>query len=89
MVLSVRQVFVQRRSKVATLLIKFLTLVGVCMQGLENANGEITLVPVNSQGLVYTRTPAEVLAIVTLGSTNGRGGFFPDGLNGALGAPTS
>jgi hypothetical protein len=34
--------------------------------------------------LTFARTPAEVLAIVTLGSKNNKGGFFPNGLNGAI-----
>ncbi|KAK9803513.1 hypothetical protein WJX73_000941 [Symbiochloris irregularis] len=55
-------------------------------EGLESTSGALTLVPTDAMGLVYTRTPAEVIAIVTLGASNGRGGFFPDGLNGALGA---
>ncbi|KAK9803530.1 hypothetical protein WJX73_004490 [Symbiochloris irregularis] len=55
-------------------------------QGLESTSGALTLVPVDSMGLVYTRTPQEVINIVTLGASNGRGGFYPNGLNSALGA---
>jgi hypothetical protein len=47
-------------------------------------NGTARLVPTDSNGIVYSRTPAQVISIVTLGSTNGTGGFFPRGLNGAI-----
>jgi Ferritin-like domain len=41
---------------------------------------------VNSQALAVVRTPQEVLAIVYHNDTNGAasGGFFPDGVNGAI-----
>ena len=35
--------------------------------------------------MLFARTPAEVLDIVTLGGANGTGGFFPSGLNGFFG----
>ncbi|KAK9810916.1 hypothetical protein WJX73_008035 [Symbiochloris irregularis] len=43
-----------------------------------------TLVPVDSQSLVFQRTPTQVLDIVTLGKGANGGGFFPSGLNGGL-----
>ncbi|KAK9802752.1 hypothetical protein WJX73_008610 [Symbiochloris irregularis] len=57
--------------------------------GIENANGAAELVPVNSMGLVYTRTPQKVIQIVTLGSLSGAGGFFPNGLNGHFAPSTT
>ena len=42
-------------------------------------------VPVNSNAMLFARTPAQVLSIVTLGASNGQGGFFPQGLNGFFG----
>eukprot|EP00798_Chlamydomonas_sp_ICE-L_P003516 gene3516-13586_t len=41
------------------------------------------IVPTDVNGLIYTRTTDQVLAIVYLGGTDG-GGFFPDGMNGAI-----
>ena len=54
---------------------------------METANGEeANLVPANANGLVYTRSPAQVLDIVTLGKGQSGGGFFPNGLNGYFSA---
>ena len=39
-------------------------------------------VPVNSNGMLIGRTPLQVLSLVTMGSANGAGGFYPQGLNG-------
>ncbi|KAK9807741.1 hypothetical protein WJX72_007829 [[Myrmecia] bisecta] len=46
-------------------------------------NGTVNLVPTDNNGLVFTRTAAQVLPIVYLGGKGG-GGFFPDGLNGSI-----
>ena len=43
----------------------------------------------NSDAMLFARTPAQVLSIVTLGASNGQGGFFPQGLNGFFGASSS
>ena len=52
---------------------------GVTVGGLEN------IVPADSNGLAYGRTPGEVLNIVYLTpKVATSGGFFPDGLNGIL-----
>ena len=47
------------------------------------------LVPADSNGLALSRTPAEILALVFLGSPNTPGGFFPNGLNGAVGSESN
>mmetsp|Transcript_13485 Transcript_13485/g.40797 ORF Transcript_13485/g.40797 Transcript_13485/m.40797 type:complete len:290 (-) Transcript_13485:2-871(-) len=54
---------------------------GVVMSSMAN------IVPADENSIAFSRTPAQVLSIVTLGSTNGTGGFFPMGLNGVIGAP--
>ncbi|MCJ2078824.1 ferritin-like domain-containing protein [Methylobacterium sp. WL30] len=45
---------------------------------------DANLVPTNAQGLVFARTPGQVLNIVYLNTTQSPGGFFPGGLNGTL-----
>lgn len=54
-------------------------------QGVELA-GAANIVPTDVGGLVFGRTPAEVLRIVYLNPLAGvsSGGFFPNGLNGAI-----
>lgn len=39
----------------------------------------IPQVPTDSNGIVYSRTPMQVVSIVTLGGANGTGGFYPNG----------
>ena len=41
------------------------------------------IVPTDPNGLAFSRTPQQVLNIVYLGGS-GKGGFFPNGLNGAI-----
>lgn len=55
-------------------------------QGITGATpGSSNIVPVDSNGLVFSRTYAEVLNIVYLTSTMAvKGGFFPNGVNGTL-----
>ena len=47
-------------------------------------DGLQTIVPSGSYNIAFSRTPAEVLAIVYLGSASAPGGFFPNGLNGSI-----
>lgn len=49
-------------------------------QGIRR-NGRANIVPADSNGIAYSRTPQEVLSIVYLGGET-EGGFFPKGLNG-------
>jgi hypothetical protein len=44
----------------------------------------INLVPTDIRGLCFSRTPQQVLRILTNGSPTSKGGFFPDGINGRL-----
>ncbi|DBA72771.1 hypothetical protein WJX79_010734 [Trebouxia sp. C0005] len=43
-----------------------------------------TIVPSGAYHIAFSRTPAEVLAIVYLGSPSTPGGFFPNGVNGNI-----
>ena len=47
-------------------------------------DGVETIVPSGAYNIAFSRTPAEVLAIVYLGSASTPGGFFPNGVNGAI-----
>jgi hypothetical protein len=51
-------------------------------QGIRR-NGKANIVPTDSNGIAFGRTPQEVLAIVYLGGKTD-GGFYPDGLNGKI-----
>lgn len=46
-------------------------------------NGKANLVPTDANSIAFSRTTAQVLNIVYLGNT-GKGGFFPNGLNGKI-----
>ncbi len=45
--------------------------------------GPVNIVPTDTNSLAFARTPAQVLSVVYLGGTTG-GGFFPDGVHGAI-----
>jgi hypothetical protein len=48
------------------------------------SSDQIVLVPADGNSIAYSRTPAQVLAIVYLGSASQPGGFFPNGVNGKI-----
>ena len=54
-------------------------------QGISPTNDASNIVPLDANGLAYSRSPGDVLNIVYLnsGAVN-KGGFFPNGVNGAL-----
>lgn len=47
-------------------------------------NGVANIVPLDENGLTFSRTTTQVLNIVYLGGASGNFGFFPQGLNGAI-----
>jgi Ferritin-like domain len=52
-------------------------------QGLTRGKTEANIVPLDQNGIAYSRSTREVLNIVYLGGAR-MGGFFPQGLNGAI-----
>ena len=50
----------------------------------DTETGETVLVPTDGNGIAFSRTPAQVLAITYLGSSSTPGGFFPEGVNGVI-----
>jgi hypothetical protein len=55
-------------------------------QGLTDGGGNANIVPTDGNGLAFGRTTRQVLNIIYLDATGARhaGGFFPNGLNGAI-----
>ena len=49
-----------------------------------NDGGKANIVLADSNSIAFSRTTDQVLKIVTLGLPNNKGGFFPNGLNGAI-----
>jgi hypothetical protein len=59
-------------------------------QGVAPRNGGSNIAPLDENGLAYSRSPGDVLNIVYLNpGTVTQGGFFPDGVNGAIVASTA
>ncbi|EIE26937.1 hypothetical protein COCSUDRAFT_59435 [Coccomyxa subellipsoidea C-169] len=66
-------------------------------QGLQNTDPRyiavpanyINIIPTDIRGLTFSRSPEQVINIVTLGSPVGKGVFFPEGLLGAIVTPFS
>ena len=48
----------------------------------------INLIPTDIRGLTFNRSPQMNINILTLGSPNGTGVFFPEGLLGRINTPT-
>jgi len=53
-------------------------------KGIFDSKGKPVLAPGDRNRISFSRSPAEVLKIATLGAKNGKGGFFPQGLNGKI-----
>lgn len=51
--------------------------------GIIGTNGTFIIAPSDINSIVFSRTPAQVFPIVYLGNSS-KGGFFPNGMNGAL-----
>ena len=60
-------------------------------QGIQPASdGTANLVPTDSNGIVFSRTPGQVLDIVYLTKLSAmKGGFFPNGVNGTINTSTA
>ena len=53
-------------------------------QSIVDEDGAANIVPTDANSINFSRSTAEVLAIVYLGDAMTPGGFFPDGLNGTF-----
>ncbi len=64
--------------------------VAVPDHGVQTSNGLATVADVDANALAFTRTTGQVLNVVYLGKGVGTtgGGFFPDGVNGAINTVT-
>lgn len=53
--------------------------------GIYNAQtGDYILAPVDSNAIAFSRTPSQVLQVAYLNANGQAGGFFPNGVNGAI-----
>lgn len=57
-------------------------------RGIAVPSGYLNLIPTDVRGLTFSRTPQMNINILTLGSPNGTGVFFPEGLLGRISTPT-
>ncbi len=55
-------------------------------QGITAADGTANIVPTDQFGVAFSRSAAQVLAIVYYGAGKTNGGFFPGGVNGVINA---
>ncbi len=54
-------------------------------QGITGDDSTSNIVPLDADGIAYSRSPGDVLNIVYLTKDSAtKGGFFPAGVNGAL-----
>jgi hypothetical protein len=53
-------------------------------QGIVNPDGTSNIVPTDANGLAFSRTPGQVLAITYFSKSAESGGFFPAGINGRI-----
>jgi hypothetical protein len=60
-----------------------LTTVNVGLSGSANLPAT-TFVDADANSIAFARTPAQIIQIVTGGSSTNKGVFFPDGLNGTI-----
>jgi hypothetical protein len=56
----------------------------VALQGTNATYASTTIVDADNNSIAFSRTPQQILAIVTGGSANNQGVFFPSGLNGNI-----
>lgn len=50
----------------------------------DNMTGDYILTPTDSNAVAYSRTPSQVLQVAYLNANGQPGGFFPNGVNGAI-----
>ncbi len=53
-------------------------------QPIFDEDGDVNIVPTDANGIAFSRSPQQVLNIVYLNASGTPGGFFPNGLNGAI-----
>jgi Ferritin-like domain len=56
----------------------------VALQGTTATYASTTIIDADNNSIAFSRTPQQILAIVTGGSANNQGVFFPSGLNGNI-----
>ncbi len=56
----------------------------VALQGTTANYASTTIIDADNNSIAFSRTPQQILAIVTGGSPNNQGVFFPSGLNGNI-----